>query len=69
MGELQLVLPDLMGSCFVAESNVSSTVVGVGGFGVSVDPVRVKNEGTRTGKEGREVFDIWKILESTLLPC
>ncbi len=64
LGELQLLLPDLQGSWFVVETNMSKRVwVGVaregrrGGrtFRVSVDPVRVKNGGNRAGEkeEGR----------------
>ena len=38
-------------------------------FGVSFDLVRVKNGENRARKRGREVRDIWKKLESMLLPC
>lgn len=66
------LMTDLMGSRSAVESNKLSVVmVVVAGWmlNIAVQSVRVKNEGNRAGKEGREVFDIWKKLESAPLPC
>lgn len=82
LGERQPLLLDLLGSCFVVETNMLNETGGERGEeeerkskggqnfpGFSSPLSELKMEGIKQGKGGREVLDIWKILQHMLLPC